>query len=279
MIPPTKNLWQCIKNSTHYLNQYGIENAKREIEWFCKKTFQFSLIDIKSNKHITLTNNDFLILISFLKRRSQHEPFQYILNSAPFYNNNFYINPHVLIPRPETEVMIEVLKGKFFTKALDIGAGCGNIGITLCTEKIVDSVTLIDISEKALRVAKKNAELLNINNINFHNIDIFKYKPKKKYDLVVSNPPYIGLKEYNELPPHIKQFEPQIALTDCKDGYKFYKYLANHINDFLTLNGTMLLEIGLEETKDKIESFFTNSCNFIWHKDLNGAYRIFEINV
>ena len=272
------NLQDFIKKNAHYLKQFGIQNAKKELEWFCEKKFHFSLLDIKS-KSIDLSNQQTQALKNFIYRRKRNEPFQYIVNSAPFLNYEFYVDASVLIPRPETETMIDLLKNNHFNNGLDVGTGCGNIAITLKLENIVDSITAIDCSAQAIKIAKKNFKKYNISKIDFLHQDIFKHTFKKKYDLVVSNPPYINYSDYNLLPKDIKNHEPDLALTDFNDGYTFYKYFAKNINELLNPKGKMLLEIGLENTKDRIESFFLNKANIIWHKDYNKNYRVLELNV
>ena len=151
---------------------------------------------------------------------------QYIVNSAPFLDYDFVVNSKVLIPRPETEIIFKVLKNRFFKTALDVGTGSGNIAISLKLNNIADSITAIDCNVDALSIAKLNANNLNVKNIDFQQVDIFDYQSVNKYDLVVSNPPYISQKDYKNLPHHIRNYEPQKSLTDGKDGYSFYEYFA-----------------------------------------------------
>ena len=278
MINSSSNLLDFIKDSSNDLHNAGILNAKKELEWFCIKKFNFSLLDIKSDK-TDLNKEQYQGLKNFVSRRFKNEPFQYIINSAPFLQYDFYVNSSVLIPRPETETIINILKNQHFVNALDIGTGCGNLAISLYLEKISKNITAIDCSIDAINIAIENSIQLNSKNINFLVQDIFTYKPKKKYDLIVSNPPYISFRDYKLLPEDIKIFEPDIALTDFGDGYMFYVYFSNNLKLLLKSKGTMLLEIGLECTKKKIEKIFFDKADLIWHKDLNGNTRILELNV
>ena len=278
MIDFSNNLQEVLKQCSSILKNKGITNSKKELEWFCKKSFNYSLIDIQLS-NIFLSIKESQLLQTFIDRRSNHEPFQYIINSAPFLEYDFFVNPSVLIPRPETEIIFKILKNRFFQTALDIGTGSGNIAIALKLKKIAKSITAIDCVDESLKVAKFNAQSFNVKDIDFCKINIFKHKFNKRYDLAVSNPPYISKKDYYFLSEDIKNYEPQIALTDNEDGYNFYKYFAQNINLILKPKGTMILEIGLENTKNEIEKIFEKHANLTWHKDYNFDYRILELHV
>tara|TARA_B100001094_G_scaffold210687_1_gene204532 strand:- start:859 stop:1695 length:837 start_codon:yes stop_codon:yes gene_type:complete len=278
MVELSDNLRNILKEGSVFLKDKGVSNAKKELEWFCERKLQYSLIDIHIN-NIFIPANEIKILQNFIERRVNDEPFQYIVNSAPFLNYDFYVNPHVLIPRPETEIIFKILKNRFFKTALDVGTGSGNIAISLKLKNLAHSITAIDCEAKSLEIAKLNAKYLGAKDINFLKADIFNYQFLNSYDLVVSNPPYISKKDYYCLSNSIKKYEPAIALTDYQEGYSFYQYFAENINRILKPEGTMILEIGLEKTKNKIEKLFENQANLIWHKDYNNDYRILEINV
>ena len=256
---------------------HGIDNAKKELEWFIEKNSLFTKDEILLNK-IKINDNLKTKILNFVDRRSNQEPFQYILESSTFYGRDFYVNPSVLIPRPETETIIYQLKKstQTFNHALDIGTGSGNLAITLSLEKIVKKVTAIDKSYKALKVAKENARQYNTKNIKFVQQDFLDDKIINKYDLIVSNPPYISIDEYMNLNKQVKNHEPTIALTDFHDGLLFYKKIEENLNTVLCDNGALFLEIGLEKQKDKINKIFNKYCT-TWFKDLNGDYRVVKI--
>jgi len=279
MLPPSSNLFVLIQHGVQYLENHKIDNSKKELEWFCQEQLQKPLVQLKRDYNIQLSTKEKNIFKNFLLRRGKQEPFQYIMRSAPFYNNIFFVNQSVLIPRPETETFIRRLKGKEFNEALDIGTGCGNLAITLRKEKIVKTIDAIDISEEALVVANKNSQNLNVKNVVFQKKNILHDKMNKKYDLIVSNPPYISNKDYNELPKHIKKFEPQLALTDNDDGFLFYNFFFKNLHKILKPKGTIMLEIGHEKTKPIIEKIFSKKYVILWHKDLNGNNRILELHV
>ena len=168
--------------------------------------------------------NYFNILI---KKRLNHEPISKIINKKYFWKDEFYVNYDVLDPRPESEIIIqEVLKNvddiHKEIKILDIGTGSGCLSISIAKELKNSKITAIDISDKALKVAKKNIKLHNIKNqINIMKSDFRELK--NKYDIVISNPPYLSKTEYNQIHEGIKKFEPKIAFQGGLDGLKFYR--------------------------------------------------------
>ena len=276
-VPQSLYLLEIVEYGITYLLSKGISNAKKEIEWLCRKKLNISdLFLIKKTKKINITKKN--TLLDFITRRSKQEPFQYIIEEAPFYDQNFYVNHHVLIPRPETEIIIEILKKKTFKNALDIGTGSGNLAVIISLQKIAQNILAIDISKKALFVAHRNIQKFNISNIDLKCINFLKKNINKKFDLVVANPPYISSEDYHVLPEMIKKYEPKIALTDFNDGYNFYRYIADHFTCFMNADGIMLLEIGLENTKAYIEKLFhSRGCQTKWYKDYNGSNRILKI--
>ena len=277
--PNTIKLKELMLLGEAFLLENNIENSKKEIEWFVIDKFQLKLQDIKLNNKKNLSEKNKFFFIDFIKRRSQGYPFQYILNKSSFYGYDFFVTEDTLIPRPETELIIDVAKKHgSFDFCLDIGTGSGNLSITLFKEKVVKQVHAIDISEKALLVAEKNKKIHGTTEISFEKIDFLNYNFRKKYDLIVANPPYITKKDYKKLPVEIKSYEPKIALTDFEDGLTFYKKISKNLSLILNKNGVLIVEIGLENTKKEIDFIFRKS-NFIlkWYKDLNNNYRALKV--
>ena len=277
--PNTFKLNELMLLGEAFLLENNIENSKKEIEWFVIDKFQLKLQDIKLNNKKNLSEKNKFFFIDFIKRRSQGYPFQYILNKSSFYGYDFFVTEDTLIPRPETELIIDVAKKHgSFDFCLDIGTGSGNLSITLFKEKVVKQVHAIDISEKALLVAEKNKKIHGATEISFEKIDFLNYSFRKKYDLIVANPPYITKKDYKKLPVEIKSYEPKIALTDFEDGLTFYKKISKNLSLILNKNGVLIVEIGLENTKKEIDFIFRKS-NFIlkWYKDLNNNYRALKV--
>lgn len=266
-----------IEENKKKLIKANILNAHNEINWFLEKKFNFKKEQILFKK-FTLTAHQKKIFHDFINRRIKQEPFQYILNSAPFCDLEFYVDSNVLIPRPETELIINILiKNNFkFNSALDIGTGSGNLAVSLSKNNIAQDIVAIDNSSKALAVAKKNIKIHKITNIELQKLDFLHKKINKSFDLLICNPPYISLQEYSQLELGVKEYEPKFALTDDNDGMTFYFKIKNNLNDLVNTNGMILLEIGLEKHKNKIDKLF-QSYSYKWHKDLNGNYRVIQI--
>ena len=187
-----------------------------------------------------------------IKIRSRRRPIAYILNKKEFWNYIFYVDKYTLIPRPETELMVEsvlkIYKSKKF-KILDIGTGSGCILLSILAECKKASGTGLDISKNALKVAKKNAKLLDLSlRSKFVNKSIGDYFPGK-FDLIVSNPPYIKSPEMFKLPPDVKNFEPNIALNGGNDGLDVIKKVIYKSRCILKLNGILAIEIGNKQYK------------------------------
>ena len=236
-----------------------------------------------SNALIELNENEINKIETLINRRLNFEPIAYITNKKEFYGVDFYVNNSVLIPRVETEEIIDLIK-EYINKEIDknkkisvcdIGAGCGNIAITL--KKLFENadITAIEISEKAMQVIKKNCEniLQNKNSINIINADALSFIVKNKFDIIVSNPPYVALKDKDNLQRYLN-FEPENALYSGYDGMDFYRNFFNIIDRYLKYNGAFFFEIGFNQGKELInicESF--NIKNVEIKKDLSGKDR------
>ena len=180
-------------------------------------------------------------------RRSLNEPVAYILKEKEFWSKSFEVSSDTLIPRPETELLVEKLV-KIYQKKniniLDVGTGCGCIIISLLSELKKSRGTGIDISKKAINVAKKNARKFDVmNKIQFINISLVNFF-SKKFDLIVSNPPYIKNIDIKNLDNCIKHYEPKIALDGGNDGLDVIKKVIYKANEILKYNGLLALEIG-----------------------------------
>ena len=188
----------------------------------------------------------------FAKKRLSGMPIQKIFNRAYFFDNVFFVNNNVLCPRPETELLAEeVIKiANSKTKVLDLCTGSGCIAITIqknTSAKVVAS----DVSKKALYVARKNAKNLN-SDVQFVCSDMFK-NIKGKFDIIVSNPPYIPTKTCQTLDKEVKDFDPIISLDGGKDGLDFYRIICQNAKQYLDKNGKILLEVGIKQAT-KVEN-------------------------
>lgn len=227
---------------------------------------------------IDLNESNQILFLSALERLKTHEPIQYVLGKTNFMDLEFKVNSSVLIPRPETEELVrlmlkEDLDGK---EILDIGTGSGCIAISLAKNLPNAKVTALDISSDALEVAKENAKMNNVN-IEFIHADIFEYQSEKKYDVIVSNPPYVLESEKLLMKQNILGFEPHLALfVSDENPLIFYNRILNIYFKNLKLNGMLCLEINsslkkefnqiLENIDDENISYikdFQNNCRFI----------------
>lgn len=208
------------------------------------------------------------------------KPYQQILGHTEFYGKKVFVDENVLIPRPETEELVELakieiqnLKSKIQNlKLIDIGTGSGIIPITLKKHFPNAEISAIDISEKALEIAKKNAEFHQAN-IQFIQQDYLNTKLEENYDIIISNPPYIGIEENIEIEDSVKGFEPNIALfAPTSDALIFYKKIAKDGEKYLNENGMIFLEINQKLGKETLE-LFSNYSESRLIKDLSGNDR------
>lgn len=219
----------------------GFESCSLEAQLIAAKTVDASRSELLAHpgKPIDVKTADAL-----LRRRLEHEPLAYILGFREFYGRKFAVDPSVLIPRQETEVLIEAWlalesKAAASARVLDLGTGSGCIGITLKLERPNLHVTLSDVSGEALCVASTNAKALGAN-VAIHRGDVL--QGLGEFDAIVTNPPYVAFGD--PLPPEVGRYEPHQALFAGKDGLEFYKRLAVDAPSYLSPGGRLLAEVG-----------------------------------
>ncbi|HOJ63713.1 MAG TPA: peptide chain release factor N(5)-glutamine methyltransferase [Spirochaetota bacterium] len=206
-----------------------------------------------------------------VKKRLKGDSLASILNKKEFFDLEFFVNKNVLIPRPETELLIEIFLQKMDKassfKILDIGTGSGILSIVLSNYYKESTFIAIDKSKKALRVAKINIKrLCKNNNIILLHKDFFKYKPDFKFDIIISNPPYIPSDDTKNLLKSKTISDPEMSLNGGKDGLNFYRHLYNFATLYLKNNGSILIEHGYRQ-QDKIVEIFKNDYNIERFKD------------
>ncbi len=218
-----------------------------EAEWLVALTLDIKRSDVYAlaNKELTISQQK--KIVAYLKKRKKHIPLAYIIGNAEFFGLSFFVNKDVLIPRPETEeVVSEALKQiKPTSKVLDIGTGSGAIAVTVAKKKGA-YVTAVDISKRALKIARKNAKNNQVN-VDFLQSNVFSALNNRKFDVIISNPPYISEKEYQSLMPEVKDYEPKLALVTEDDGLKIYKQIIKDAPKYLNKNGKIVLEIGYNQ--------------------------------
>lgn len=268
-------------------------NNDYKISYIESQTILMHVLNISKMKLISdslreLTQKEVNNIEELINRRLNYEPISYIINKKEFYGFNFYVDNNVLIPRPETEELIDLvldylvldyMKDKNNISICDIGGGSGNIAITLKKlfleqNKNID-ITAIEISEGAFQVMKKNA--LNILGdeklINIVNTDALTFISENKYDVIVSNAPYVPLRDKDSLQKDL-EFEPQNALYSGYDGLDFYKAFLSLIKKYLKDNGAFFFEIGYDQGEALINICNSlNIKNVLVKKDLNGKDR------
>ena len=243
---------EAIKFGSNLLREKKIPSYILDSELLLSKTLNKSREKTLTNLDKDIEKTNFNIFKEYLIRRSKNEPIAYILGEKEFWSKNFIVNKDTLIPRPETELLVDKLSKIFKDKKisiLDIGTGSGCIIVSLLSNLKQSTGTGIDISKKAIITAKINASRHKLSNrIKFINKS-FENVFDKKFDLIVSNPPYIERKAIKNLSEDIKKYEPRMALDGGNDGVDLIKKVIYKSKDILKIKGTLALEIGNEQIK------------------------------
>ncbi len=264
---------QLQKITTNYIN---------ETFWILSKSLNQSKSELLVNKNNIINSNQFNYFINLINRRSKYEPLQLILESVPFYKYEFYTYKDVFIVRPETELCIDILKkyNRNFNSTLEVGCGLGCISITLSLEELSSDIVAFDINSQAIKASKMNAKKFKCNNIKFIHNNIFNAHHTKKYDLIISNPPYIAISEIQNLDSNVVLYDPLEALTDFNDGLNFYKYFADFGYELLSKNGIMLFEFGGEKQKKILKNIFNfKNYKLSFFNDLNNIPRFLAVQL
>ena len=264
-------VFEMLNHIKKELAQVGIlDNA--ESEWLLALA-----LNVKRNTLRTLTElseSQVENVKKALEKRKKHIPLSYIFEEADFYGFKFKVNENVLIPRPETEELVELIlkNAEDNMSILDIGTGSGAIAITLA-KKTQAKVTAVDISKEALKIASENAKS-NGANVEFIHSDLFQNLKGRKFDIIVSNPPYISEEEYSQLMPEVKNFEPKLALVCGEDGYAIYRKIIEKAPLFLNKNGKIYFEIGYKQADKIAEMLEKKFKDIVVKKDLQGLDRM-----
>tara|TARA_S200000501_G_scaffold335346_1_gene339957 strand:- start:24641 stop:25495 length:855 start_codon:yes stop_codon:yes gene_type:complete len=282
-MPKVWRIVDLIQWSESYFREKSDQNPRLEIEWMLRSLLNCERLDLYMRFDEPLSGSQLSTLRGWVKRRSKNEPLQYITESCEFFGREFFVDTRVLIPRPETERLIdEAIKSIKHVRSpniLDIGTGSGCIAITLAKEIKDSNVIGIDKSIGSLQVSKKNSAGLNVENVTFFEMDILNQYPKEKFDLVISNPPYVPKSEMSGLMNDVKDFEPEIALTDFDDGLTFYKRISKIIPHILKDDSSCILELGIGNHPENVLSIFKQSgySNLETINDYNGDKRVLSI--
>lgn len=252
-------LLEILNMSKEFLEKRGVESARLNAELIIAEILKLKRLDLYLNYERPMMEEEMSLIREWIKRRGDKEPLQYILGKEEFYGLIFKVNKSVLIPRQDTEVLvekaIEKLKNRVKPKVLDIGTGSGAISISVA-KNIDDSVVLgVDISEDALCVAKENMEQNEIKNLKFIKSNVFENVNYHEFDMIISNPPYIPDYEYETLMTEVKEHEPKTALVAEDNGYFFYKKIIDEGKNYLVSGGVVLFEAGYNQAQNIGELF------------------------
>jgi len=246
------NAFEIIKFGSNLLKEKKISSFILDSEILLSKTLNKTREDILINLDQKISTKNILTYKEYLKRRSNNEPIAYILREKEFLSKKFYIDKGTLIPRPETELLVDKILKIYKEKKisiLDIGTGSGCIIISLLSNLKNSYGIGIDISKNAILTAKKNALKYKLSTrLKFFNKS-FNSIFSKKFDLIVSNPPYIDSKDIKNLSDDIKRYEPRIALDGGNDGLDLIRKVIYKSKHILKINGMLALEIGNEQIK------------------------------
>ena len=272
------NYQELLVDASKQLKSYKFNSAKLDAELILSKTLGLSREKILLNLNEKINDKVLENFNYYLKLRKQNKPIAHILGFKDFWKYKFKVDKNVLIPRPETELIIEqalkILPKLSNKNILDIGTGSGCIIISIIKERENCKATAIDKSLKALKVAKLNAEMHQVQKkIKFLNIDVDKYFANK-YDLIVSNPPYIKDSEILSLDKDVKLNEPKLALSGGKSGLNKVFKVIKKSQKLLKTKGKLILEIGDKQSKEVKKYLIKNNFNQIKiFKDLSGKDR------
>ena len=238
-----------LKTGSKKLKDNKIISYRLDSEIILAKILKKSREEIIINLNEDLSFNDICKFDQLIKRRSKSEPIAYILNEKEFWSKNFYVNDSVLIPRPETELLVDKILYHYKNKnnkinILDIGTGSGCILLSILSEIENAKGIGVDISSKAIKIALKNAHKNNLSHKTKFYRRTFDQINDCKFDLIVSNPPYVSKNEYKNLDNDVKKFEPKLALDGGNDGLDLIKKVIYKSNKILKINGMLALEIG-----------------------------------
>lgn len=287
-----KGVWtvaSLIEWGTGYLRERGFESPRLTVELLLAHVLQCKRIDLFLDFDKPLSSQELARFKELFKRRLAHEPLQYLTGEAHFMGLVFSVDRRVLIPRPETEILVEraidLLRAGSADEllyVLDIGTGSGNISVSIAHYVRNVRVTAIDVSDDALEVARRNASRYRVEHrISFRKVDIFKKDPgelpQRAFDCIVSNPPYITPDQSNTLSPEIIRYEPPVAVFGGKSGTEFFQRIAEVGRQLLKDDGWVLVETAYNQAS-AVKSIFAEAGyrSIQVFKDYDGNERVVQ---
>ncbi len=285
--PELERVWtvrDLITWGQDYFGTKGVDSPRLTIDLLLCSVLGISRLDLYMQHDRPLTRDELAQLREYVTRRSQREPLQYILGRGDFYGLQFEVNPAVLIPRPETEILVDRcirwIKATHtpLTRALDIGTGSGCIALAVAHHCPEPSWTCIDRSHEALDVARRNAQQLGLGErCTMQVLDILETVPPGSFDVITMNPPYIAPEEIQTLDDEVRLHEPSIALTDNADGLTFYRRFIEIAPACLGPNGRAFIELGYGQADAVSALMRKGGLETIVVDDLAGIPRVLEV--
>ena len=273
-------LLEIIKRAEYFLAERGIGRARREAEEVIADVLGIKRLDLYLQFDRPLSQNELPTLRLAIQRRSCREPAAYISGRVFFAGMQLSVTPDVLIPRPETEILVEKISQTFQTMSLankvlwDVCCGSGCIGLALKHRFPELHVILSDLSPEALKIARQNATLCGAM---FKQGDLFAPFYDMKCDFLVCNPPYVTATEYATLAPEVRDWEPKMALISGKNGYAFYTRIAQELKNHLNPDGLAWLELGTGQGPHVQALFTAEGWRCHYEQDWSGHDRFFFI--
>jgi release factor glutamine methyltransferase len=245
----SKTVGGAIRHVSDRLASAGIEGSLLEARLLVAEASNLSVAEVYARPERTLRADIFADILSLAERRERREPLAYVLGRKEFHGRSFEVNEHVLVPRPETETLVEIalqrIGGFERPRILDVGTGSGCIAVTLALELPAASVVATDVSDGALRMARRNAIRLGAVGVRFLRCDLLSAIPRQGLEMVIANPPYIPSSEIDGLMPEIRDHEPRTALDGGEDGLRFHRRLVAQASGALVPGGRLLLETAM----------------------------------
>ncbi len=272
------NVRELVLKGKKYLRASGLPEI--EARYIAEYILGISFTELINQYEDSISEEISNRFFEIVNKRIKRYPLQYITNEQMFYGINFYVDENVLIPRPETELLVDlginyvkklIEAGKQNIRIIDMCTGSGCIAISLASEltkinkEIHISIIAVDVSEKALKIAKRNWININLNDkfknskIEFVQSNLFENIKLQQVDLIISNPPYIPPREIEKLMPEVRSYEPNLALNGGNDGLDFYRSIACDSFENLNSSGMILFEIGHGQMKDVKEILSLNN--------------------
>lgn len=269
-----------LKYAHDVLADNGVAEPHRESVSLLATALERDKTFLYAHPEYALTDREKEVFDSYLRRRASREPYQYITGVQEFYGLEFEVTPDVLIPRPETEMVVEqavkVLHTMTDPSFCEIGIGSGCISVSILHELSSATAVAVDVSSAALAVTRRNAERLGVSDrLTLIESDIFEALNDTTFDAVVSNPPYVPARDFTGLQAEVRDFEPHFALTDGADGLSIIRRIVADSPGFLRRGGYLLMEIGFDQS-EKVAAMFEND---VWTTpdllpDLQGIPRL-----